>query len=44
MKKARSKVGEPITVGHLLSEGHHFCDEKTMKNKEKTWIMFYYDF
>jgi len=30
------KVGEPITVGHLLPEGHHFYDEKTMKNEEKT--------
>jgi len=22
------KVGEPSTDGCLLSEGHHFCDEK----------------
>jgi len=35
-KKYDHKVGEPITVGHLLSEGHHFYDEKTMKNEEKT--------
>jgi len=26
-KKYDHKVGEPITVGHLLSEGHHFYDE-----------------
>jgi len=34
------KVEEPITVGHLLSEGHHFCDEKTIKMKKKHEIMF----
>jgi len=29
-------VGEPSTIGYLLSNGHHFCDVKTMKNEEKT--------
>jgi len=26
-----------------LSKGHHFYDEKTMKNEEKLEIMFYYE-
>jgi len=35
-KVKKLESGEPFTVGHLLSEEHHFCDEETMKNEEKT--------